>query len=161
MKRYIKTSTGATDIVRDLYDRMPNELDFIDERDRPDGRIDLIFEVTSRFKHEAEDICKALIGEGLDARMGRNNRIIIAAPEDEDVESCDNITASVDWDYYDKSNHSANDSADIDPVDQVISKLGDIIDELSAHDDEQSRDIRDYLTQVSENIKQYRSRNYE
>ena len=81
MKRYIKTSTGATDIVRDLYDRMPNELDFIDERDRPDGRIDLI--------------------------------------------------------------------------DQVISKLGDIIDELSAHDDEQSRDIRDYLTQVSENIEQY------
>lgn len=87
MKRYIKTSTGATDIVRDLYDRMPNELDFIDERDRPDGRIDLI--------------------------------------------------------------------------DQVISKLGDIIDELSAHDDEQSRDIRDYLTQVSKNIEQYRSRNYE
>ena len=87
MKRYIKTSTGATDIVRDLYHRMPNELDFIDERDRPDGRIDLI--------------------------------------------------------------------------DQVISKLGDIIDELSAHDDEQSRDIRDYLTQVSENIEQYRSRNYE
>ena len=60
-----------------------------------------------------------------------------------------------------QSNHSANDSADIDPVDQVISKLGDIIDELSAHDDEQSRDIRDYLTQVSENIEQYRSRNYE
>ena len=86
MKRYIKTSTGATDIVRDLYDRMPNELDFIDERDRPDGRIDLIFEVTSRFKHEAEDICKALIGEGLDARMSRNNRIIITAPEDEDVD---------------------------------------------------------------------------
>ena len=87
MKRYIKPSTGATDIVRDLYHRMPNELDFIDERDRPDGRIDLI--------------------------------------------------------------------------DQVISKLGDIIDELSAHDDEQSCDIRDYLTQVSENIEQYRSRNYE
>ena len=86
MKRYIKTSTGATDIVRDLYHRMPNELDFIDERDRPDGRIDLIFEVTSRSKHEAEDICKALIGEGLDARMSRNNRIIITAPEDEDVD---------------------------------------------------------------------------
>lgn len=60
-----------------------------------------------------------------------------------------------------QSNHSANDSADIDPVDQVISKLGDIIDELSAYDDEQSCDIRDYLTQVSENIEQYRSRNYE
>ena len=60
-----------------------------------------------------------------------------------------------------QSNHSANDSAAIDPVDQVISKLGDIIDELAAHDDEQSCDIRDYLTQVSENIEQYRSRNYE
>ena len=89
MKRYIKTSTGATDIVRDLYYRMPDELYFIDERDRPDGRIDIIFGVTSRFKHEAEDICKALIGEGLDARMGRNNRIIIAAPEDEDEDEED------------------------------------------------------------------------
>lgn len=86
MKRYIKSAVAATDIVRDLYHRMPNELDFINERNRPDGMIDLVFEVTSRFKHEAEDICKALIGEGLDARMGRNNRIIIAAPEDEDEE---------------------------------------------------------------------------
>lgn len=50
-----------------------------------------------------------------------------------------------------------------DLVDRVISQIGDIIEELdmSASDDEQARDIRDYLMQVSENIQQYRSSNYE
>lgn len=93
MKRYIKSAVAATDIVRDLYHRMPNELNFIDERNRPDGMIDLVFEVTSRFKHEAEDICKSLVGEGLAARMGRNNRIIITAPEDDEAD----VTASTEF----------------------------------------------------------------
>lgn len=50
-----------------------------------------------------------------------------------------------------------------DLVDRVISQIGDIVNQLSdaAPDDEQARDIMHYLMQVSENIQQYRSGNYE
>ena len=50
-----------------------------------------------------------------------------------------------------------------DLVDRVISQIGDIIEELdmSASDNEQARDIRDYLMQVCDNIQEYRSSNYE
>ena len=86
MKRYIRASLTATDVVRKLYHEMPTELDFIGERAGSNNNVELTFEVNTRFRNEAEDIMKFLAASGLDVRMSRNNRIIITAPEDEDVD---------------------------------------------------------------------------
>lgn len=86
MKRYIRASLTATDVVQKLYHEMPTELDFIGERAGSNNNVELTFEVNSRFRNEAEDIMKFLAASGLDVRMSRNNRIIITAPEDEDVD---------------------------------------------------------------------------